>query len=307
MKRCISYLGLFFYISVLFAAEPSKPSLKVPLFLLWFQAQNGNSDIFLSDSPILPPDILSIPQEPEMAVSVSYDKAQYELAYDGFYRRSIFPLFWESKFNTIRVKRNEAGLPVRIDLPDEKITIVVTEYLDNGPLRCQYKKDGENLFVLLRYWESGVEESWYTETGELETLYEYHFSQGNLGQISSISQDGSVVPITIMDYDAHNLVSSVTNGQSKFEFLYDGKNRIRLVREIAAEGSLSERNFQYDERGLLVRQYGRLKMENFEYRYKYSFDQRGFWTSCTVQAWNEQFGRLIPSTEIQINRTITRR
>lgn len=307
MKRVISFLGLFFYISVLCAAKPSKPSLKVPLFFLWFQAQNGSSDIFLADQPILPPDILSIPREPGMTVSASYDKAQYELAYDGFSRRSVFPLFWDNKFNTVHVKRNEVGLPVRIDMPDEKVAIVVTEYQNNVPLRFQYKKDGENLFVLLRYWESGTEESWYTETGELDTLYHYRFSQGNLAQISSVTTDGTVIPLTVWDYYAHNLVSSMSRGQNRAEFLFNRMNRISMIREIAEDGSISERNFQYDERGLLVRQYGRIKMENFEYRYKYSFDQRGLWTSCTVQAWNEQFGRLIPGPEIQINRTINRR
>lgn len=279
----------------------------IPFFYVWSMAQSGNSDFFLPDPYLLPLNLLVIPKDGGLSVTVDYEKVRYELAYDRSGRLSLFPVYWAGAYRKVQIGRNSSGLIINITLPDDKVRFIVLESEGERPLRFRYEREGEQGFGVLQYGGPLVEENWYTETGELKDLYEYTWSDDRLYAVHHITSDGTSMPLLGLEYNAQNRISSMVDDMVQTELLYDGRGQLVWARSTYTEGITVVRNYQYDERGWLVRQYGSDDKGNFEYRYRYGLDSRGLWTGCFIQAWYEQFGRLVPGPEVPITRTITRR
>ncbi|WP_156789649.1 hypothetical protein [Gracilinema caldarium] len=300
------------------AAAVTAEAQPIPFLYLWNKVQGWNvgqeerTGFFLFEPALLPPDLLAIPEEKNLSVAVAYENNRFELAFDASGKLALVPIPWAGVYTTVVIRRNAATLPINMELRDEKTRISVLEYEDDRPLRFQYEREGERYFGVLRYWGSAVDESWYSETGELKTLYQYTWSDSRPVQLENIASDGSSISLLRWEYNAYNHIAVMSDEKVQTSFFYDGKNRlVRVIRSgiISDEpdGSDYDRNFQYDELGRLVRQYGRNEEGLFEYRYQYSFDSQGRWIFCRVQAWFEQFGRLVPGSESIITRTFSRR
>jgi YD repeat-containing protein len=288
-------------------AAASAQAKLIPFLYLWHEVQQGRPVFFLLDPVLLPPDMLSIPEEKGLSVSVTYEKDRYDLAYDASGKLARLPIPWAGAYTYITIRRNSSEFPINMELPDEKIRISVLEYDKERPLRFQYEREGERFFGVLHYWGTSADESWYSETGELKAFFEYAWSGDKLLELNSYADDGTRNRVVRWDYNAQNLVSSMVDEQSRIELAYDGKGRLLSVVKITTEGAGLERNFQYDELGRLVRQYGKDEQGSFEYRYQYTVDPRGLWLQCSIQTWHEQFGRLVPGPETIITRTFARR
>jgi hypothetical protein len=279
----------------------------IPFLYVWSMAQGGSSDFFLPNPYLLPPDLLNIPREGGLSVAVDYEKVHYEKAYDQSERLSVFPVYWSGAYRTVKIGRDATGYIINLELPDDKVRFTIMESEGNRPLRFRYEREGEQGFGVLQYGGPLVEENWYTETGELKDLYEYTWSGERLYAVHRITSDGTSMPLLGLEYNAQNRISSMVDDLVQTELLYDGRGQLIWAKSTYTEGLTVVRNYQYDERGLLVRLYGSDDKGNFEYRYRYGLDSRGLWTGCFIQAWYEQYGRLVPGPEIPITRTITRR
>jgi len=288
-------------------AEAVSKAQPIPFLYLWHEVQQKRPVFLLLDLVLLPPDMLSIPEEKGLSVSVTHEKDRYELAYNASGKLARLPVFWAGAYTQITIRRNSSELPINMELPDEKIRISVLEYDNERPLRFQYEREGERFFGVLHYWGTSADESWYSESGELKAFFEYAWSGNKLLELNTYANDGTRYTVVRWEYNAQNLVSSMVDEHNRTEFTYDGKGRLLFAIKTTTEGTGLERNFQYDELGRLVRQYGRAEQGNFEYRYKYTEDIQGLWVICMVQPWYEQFGRLVPGPETTITRTFARR
>ncbi|NLJ11252.1 MAG: RHS repeat protein [Treponema sp.] len=288
-------------------AAASAQAKLIPFLYLWNGAQQGSPAFLLLDPVLLPPDLFSIPEEKGLSVSVVYETNRYELAYDASGKLALVPIRWAGGYTTVKIGRNSSALPINMELPDEKIRISVLEYENERPLRFQYEGEGERFFGVLHYWGNSADESWYSETGELKTLYEYTWAGDHLLRLDSLADDGTRKTMMQWDYNAQNLVSAMVDENGRTELAYDEKGRLLSAVMTTVDGTGTERNFQYDELGRLVRQYGKDEQGYFEYRYRYTMDLRGLWVKYSIQPWYEQFGRLVPGSEITITRTFARR
>jgi YD repeat-containing protein len=293
-----------------------------PFLYLWYMAQQEGV-LFLPVEPsLLPPDLFAIAPEAKLRVTVAYNEDRYELVYDDAGQLALFPMYWDGRYIPVRIQRKTAEHIINIEIPDKNLRFMVLEHEDGRPLRFQYEQDGERGFGVIHAWGNYIDESWYSETGELKSLYHYTWLSNGLVRLEILASDGTTTPLIQWDYNAQNRISLVVHEKTRTEYYYDGKGRIIRVTgctllppdsqdatasRAGVEGPGYDCHYQYDEAGFLVRQYGRTEEGPFEYRYQYTLDPRGFWIQCKVQAWSEQFGRLVPGTETRITRTILRR
>lgn len=290
----------------------STEATPIPFLYLWNGIQQGLPPFFLFDPILLPPDLFSIPEEKGLSVSVASEKARYEVAFDALGRLALMPMFWAGSYTAVIMKRNSSALPINIELPDKNIRISVLEYETARPLRFQYEQNGERFFGVLHYWGNSADESWYTEAGEVKAVYEYTLSMDRLIRVDMLSDDGVPIHLLRFHYNAQNEIALMENDTLQTAYFYDGKNRlVRVIGAVITHGesyeTVYDRNFQYDEQGRLIRQYGLNEEGFFEYRYQYTLDSRGQWIFCRVQPWHEQFGRLVPGVETTITRTFVRK
>ena len=278
-----------------------------PVLYIWRLAQNRIPDPLFFAPCILPPDMLLIPEEQGLSVSILFDGNRYELAYGKDKRISVFPVYWDGIYRTVRVQRNEAGVPVALEFDDGTWRCTVLDLLDGLPARIRFEKENETAFAVLHYWGDSAEESWYTETGELQNLYTYGFSGGLLRDLIRVDAEGSLVSLGRWDYNAQNKISFAEDQGGSVTLLYDNQGRISSMLYSSDAQDCIERYFQYDETGRLVRQYCRNRNGSYEYRYRYTADRYEAWNSVRIQPWMQQFDRLIPRAELSVSRIITRR
>lgn len=176
--------------------------------------------------------------------------------------------------------------------------------------------DGEadRLFVsfLFRRWPLELADGNAVETRSLEDgvvvgVFDYAFLQGKFLMLESRSDDVENRTVIRFDYDSFGRVVAIAEPPFEAEALYDGSGRVVYWRfaedngtaggktraDDKATGGFEERRFQWDERGLLVRELVANSTGQTEIRYEYTLDGRGNWIERRSTRWMERFGSLV--------------
>lgn len=141
-----------------------------------------------------------------------------------------------------------------------------------------------------------------TRTGEdgiVTAVLDYSFGGGKILALGTRAETGEVTPLIDLDYDSGGRAVSVAEGEFSAEALYDGSGSVAYWRY-----GETERRFQWDERGLLVRELVSGDGDRFELRYEYRMDAQGNWIERRATRWIERFGSLVSEGGSKAYRTI---
>jgi YD repeat-containing protein len=145
-------------------------------------------------------------------------------------------------------------------------------------------------------------------TGTVTAVYDYTFFKNKLLVLTGRTEEGADEDLLRFDYDSFGRVVSVASPDYQAEALYDAVGRPvywRIRGGIEGEGTDSfQRTYQWDERGLLVRE--RVSVDDgwSEFRYEYSFDSSGNWVERRSTKWEMRFGSLVSEPGPRLFRAI---
>lgn len=178
------------------------------------------------------------------------------------------------------------------------------------------KKDGTLQTSRFSAYGSGWEEIAYDEDGTAVGRIACFFIPAGLAEARLYAEDGAETSLIRFDYDSDDRITRVQTADSSIEALYapsgsDGGSSARplFTRLYAGKDAKPiERRFQWDERGLLVRETlvaadGKAE----ETSYSYSFDSFGEWTERRAFRQAEKFGIKAPEKGDRVLRKIVYR
>jgi YD repeat-containing protein len=252
---------------------------------------------------------------------------------DGFL--SSFPFFYGGNFFPVTTRFDDRGLPAGFTVTSE--TPLGIDFLENGdPLPALVRVTGGETFyfVLIRYTDSLVLETWYDQEGGVLGVYSYRYEiiAGERRLTAAVLRsDGGEVPEEYA-YDSLGNISAIRSPEGIFSALYTGGPRGVCPRYWRIPGAAAEKpapvegppesgtdpafdpglsaafiTLQWDEEGLLVRlsgETGTSGEERTDRRYGYSRDERGNWTERRELSLIRRFGYLVPEEELVFERRI---
>ncbi|MFA6508321.1 MAG: hypothetical protein WCT14_19620 [Treponemataceae bacterium] len=147
-----------------------------------------------------------------------------------------------------------------------------------------------------------LQELSYDEGGKAIGRIAYSFISSGLTEVRSYEEDGKETERVRFDYDSGGRITRVRTAELSIESLYNAAGYPLFAR------SSSERRFQWDERGLLVREsITASDGKTAETAYSYSFDSFGEWTERRSFTYVERFGIRVPEKGGRVLRKITYR
>jgi YD repeat-containing protein len=196
------------------------------------------------------------------------------------------------------------------------------------------ERDQTRTYVALRWNYGGrgaldqIEETFFDEAGVPLALNRWTLVGDRVVSGSAVAADGAATEFLRLDRDAEGRITRVrfsagaavgaaenasagaaaaaqaSVGVREAAYSSDGRPR-----ELRIEGMV--RRFQWDERGLLVRETlnGADSADGtaVEWRYEYTFDRYGSWIERTGIGYRTAFGTLVPDRSVRIKRTINYR
>lgn len=266
----------------------------------------------------LPPDAFSLRgSRPPRSVVVSIEGSDDESSVEYSARWSVAgaiverPLFAAGSVFALSFDRDDRVRGYRIapieasegeKSADESVRLI---HSSDGTLAAAERKTAEgSVSSTFSYRGSQFEELSFDEEGLLVGRSVCDFSGPLLVACSSYAEDGSFSASARFDYDAHGRVVRVESAESSSETVFDADGRPAFVRA-AADAERTERRFQWDERGLLVREFlTDAGGETLEISYSYDFDARGEWIARDSSLFVDRFGTRAPEKGPRVLRKI---
>ncbi len=219
------------------------------------------------------------------------------------------PFFWAESGYSLAFERAASGRPSRYRLIDgegAESDSVSLSFSAEGALSSCERSSGDRPSRSGFYpFGSVVEEIRYVEDGIAEARASFDFAREGLRSIASVSADGTAETIASYDYDAGGRISAVSTADSQRSAVYGEDGLPRAVRvAVAASGKTVERRLQWDERGLLVREFVFSDDAGVEIAYDYDFDRKGEWIARRATRYVERFGVRIPEAGDIVRRRI---
>ncbi|MDR3146059.1 MAG: hypothetical protein LBU21_07260 [Treponema sp.] len=274
------------------------------------------------------------------AVSLSGPFGELTLRRNGDGLLSAFPFFYGGNFFPVTARYDDrgtltgfsvdSGAPLRIDF---------LEPGDPLPGLVRITREDTAYFVLIRYTDALVLETWYDETGGALGVYSCRYDSiaGERRPVSAVFRsDGGEVSEEYA-YDSLGNITAIASPAGIFSALYTGAScpRYRRIRGVLPEMPEAEAavsaveapgpdspgfsaasiTMQWDERGALVRLSGETGTDTpeasppdgegrFDREYDYSRDGQGNWTERREIVLVRRFGYLVPAGELVLRRRI---
>jgi YD repeat-containing protein len=276
------------------------------------------------------------------AVSLSGPFGELTLRRNGDGSLSAFPFFYGGIFFPVDVSYDDrgilagftvgSGIPLRID------------FLESGdplPVLIRIMREDAVYFVLIRYTDALVMETWYDEAGGALGVYSCRYDSiaGERRPVSAVFRSDGGEIAEEYAYDSLGNITAIASPAGLFSALYTGGPcprywRIRAALpgppETGTEDSAPEApqpegdspafsaafiTLQWDEDGSLVRLSGEPGTdtpeassldgeERFDRGYAYSRDGQGNWTERREIVLVRRFGYLVPEGEFVLRRRI---
>ena len=154
------------------------------------------------------------------------------------------------------------------------------------------------------FFLNGVEELSFNGEKLLTARSVYEFVGERLAFSINYAEDGSVADSIRYDYDSGGRVVRIESGDFAAETLYDAAGRPLFVRS-DNKTERTERRFQWDDRGLLVRELSAAADGNLlETVYSYTFGAFGEWTTRDSVRFVSRFGTAAPEKGPSVLRKI---
>jgi hypothetical protein len=195
--------------------------------------------------------------------------------------------------------------------PDGDASAGETVYPVFGPdgalLSAKSVAEGRTASVSFFREGNTVEELAYDEEGLLSGRVSNRFGGQLLVSVETFSEDGTTAAYAGYGYDAHGRVVRVSADEYEAEAFYDSLGRpLRRVVLSGPEKERNERRYQWDERGLLVREFAvDSEGKETEISYSYSFDSRGDWVVRESSVFAERYGIRAPERGARVVRKFT--
>jgi hypothetical protein len=187
----------------------------------------------------------------------------------------------------------------------------VTLAADSGGTPVSARRKTADSTVFSRFSAAGgeVEELSFDEKELLSGRTVCRYSGALLTLVSAFAEDGGVSSSVRYDYDSLDRVVRVEAAEYSAETVYGADGNPRFVRAASgAEAKQIERRFQWDERGLLVREFSRdADGKPTETAYSYVFDAAGQWIERRAVNYAERFGVRGPEKGARVLRKISYR
>ncbi len=191
--------------------------------------------------------------------------------------------------------------------PAPSVETVVLAYGPDGSLvSAERKSEGKRTAVSFSREGNRVEEFSFDEEGVPVGRVSWRFAGEHLVAADVYGEDGEVSASTRYDYDSAGRVVRVEAGEYAAEAVYDASLRPRLLSiRSAPEGKTEVRRYQWDERGLLVKEFSTDdEGTELETAYTYAFDAAGEWTVRNSARMVERFGAKLPEKGPRVLRKI---
>ena len=325
MRRILYVCVMVFLVSLLPAQEMEgqKAEEFFPLALILEEARyagNGyGSWLWRPDWPLeLPPDLLKAEYGTYSKLMVEIEDLSFIIEYDPDGRPEVFPFILGGRKAWISINYDE-GLKIRKMIlafsPDEiSWELEFLEYRDLFPFLVRASYGDAWYFISLSKGGNSIMETWYDEEGNMLTSYGYSLNEvGHSKRIINYRDYSIPGAVTEFFYDSRCLLSDITGQDGDFSVLYYRNDLPRYwerrpKRSVPSEAA-GKFSFQYDRDDLLLR-IVRVDEDSdeadnpVEYRYEYSFGEKGNWTERREIRMFRRSGLLVPSPGVTIRRTM---
>jgi hypothetical protein len=176
-----------------------------------------------------------------------------------------------------------------------------------SPQIVRIHEDDAYYFVSFAYSNNEIIETYFSEDGALLFLYRIHFSSDEHSNYISIEKRSSEESnVTLIYYDSRGDITKMILPDTEYDALYN-HNGVRYWEKQSAntdDTKYGEKNIQYDERHIPVRETISSAEGTVYIDYQYQFDAQGNWIERQAAYKKEMLGVLITVDESIIKRTI---
>jgi YD repeat-containing protein len=185
-------------------------------------------------------------------------------------------------------------------------TVVLAYGPDGSLVSAERKSEGKRTAVSFAREGDRLEELSFDEEGVPTGRVSWRFAGEHLVAADVYGENGEVSASIRYDYDSDGRAVRVEAGEYAAEAFYDASGRPRLLSvRSGPEGKTEVRRYQWDERGLLVKEFSTDdEGTEFETAYTYAFDAAGEWIVRDSARMVERFGAGFPEKGPRVLRKI---
>jgi YD repeat-containing protein len=277
-----------------------------PPLLLYPLAVSPTAEVGFEWPPSIPFDSFRTEKGSVRAIALELEDSMLRLDRDKAGKLTAYPfLFMDAPANVrIAARTSERSLSLLVETePPMELSYT---YGDEGyPLAAQSMGEGDPLVAVFSYsgeikLKGTVAETQFDLLGTVVGYAEYAYLGGLLRSQRIWTAEGALGSEILWDYDAHDRITRIVSPEGETEVRYDQNGRVHSVKRGA-----EERELQWDERNLLVREWGlSADGQAYDHRHAYALDARGNWTERRTTAMVKRFGVLVPEAGLSVRRTI---
>ena len=251
-----------------------------PAALILEASKFAGHGIWHPDWPLdLPPDSFTSDSDDWVSITVGFGENSFQLRRNGE-DITEFPWFFEGRMVQLSLNYFPKNLNtvsyLRMITFDNLDTIEILEYSLDYPSLLRIYREGIYYFVLMDRGTGFIKESWFDQEGYFLENYEYSFRPGDGAERIRSFNNSSGIMEGRRDFDSRFLITSISGLEGDFSLHYNGNSLPVYWQRQPLGMEKMNYSFQWDARELLVR-LSTSDEDIRDFRYEYSFDNRGNW------------------------------